>query len=750
MLPFDGRGIRQAMFPEESYFYLIPPVAGFFVFITLALISLLRGSTNHTRWLFALICFFGALINIDVALVSFLADKTLALTIDRLIYLFFVFSIPVYISFVHRFLGITGRWWLECTAYVLSLLFLAFSQTDYFITGFHSYRFGIMAKAGPAYYAFSLTGACAVIYCLYTLFLGIGRAAENYRRNRIKYVFAGLGLSAFLILLNSLPVSGFTVYPLGNFSFIPGVFLAAGVLKYDLLDIDEVIKKGSIYFLLTGTLTLIYVLIIYLFSILFIGYSDVNSLLLSLVLSLLIVLLFNPMNVRIRRFVDNLLYRGRYDYQKTLREISDVMTSDRRVKEIIDHLTGSLSSALRVQGAAVFFYTREKESLELYSGRRDPLGRRKIITIEKCLSVADFFEKQREIVSKSAAEKMAFTGDEKERIHDIFRLSKAAVLMPMVSKEQLTGIIAVGEKKNGRLFIQEDIEFLRTVANQSAVALENARSYERMEYINLELEEKVRNRTADLERALEEKERTQKQLIRSESLAAIGQLVAGTAHELNNPIASASSLIETTLETLSEGTEKNEGSEEIIEDLAFSLKELTRAGTIVKSLLGLSRQTQTYVEPVNMNTVLDDALRVLYNQYKYNGIEIERQYDETLPDIEGNFANLGQVFINIIKNALQVAPEGDGKITLTTEHVKQTDRVVIECRDRGRGIPDGVIGDIFKPFFTTKKPGEGTGLGLYIAYEVVKRHDGDIHVRSTVGEGSVFTVELPCRRRESL
>ncbi|MBN2179819.1 MAG: GAF domain-containing protein [Deltaproteobacteria bacterium] len=737
------------MFPEESYFYLIPPVAGFFVFITLALITLLRGSTNHTNRLFALICFFGALINIDVALVSFLTDKTLALAIDRLIYLFFVFSIPVYIRFVHRFLGIVGRGWLECAAYVSSLIFLALSQTEYFITGFHFYRFGTIAKAGPAYYAFSFAGAFTALYCLYTLFLEIGNAGENHRRNRIKYVFAGLGLSALLILLNSLPVSGFNIYPLGNFSFIPGMFLAAGVLKYDLLDIDEVIKRGTIYFLLTGTLTLVYVLIIYLFSILFIGYSDVNSLLLSLVLSLLIVLLFNPMNVRIRRFVDNLLYRGRYDYQKTLREISDVMTSALRVSEIIDHLTGSLSSALRVQDAAILLYVSEKESLELYSGKRDPLGRRKTITIEKSLPVAGFFENHREIISKSASERMA-PGDQKQGIYDIFRLSRAVILMPMISKGRLTGIIALGEKKSGRLFVQEDIEFLRTIANQSAVALENARSYERIEYINLELEEKVKNRTDDLVKALEEKEKTQKQLIRSESLAAIGQLVAGTAHELNNPIASASSLIETTLETLSEGTGKNEDREEAIEDLTFSLKELTRASNIVKSLLGLSRQTQTYVEPVNMNTVLDDALRVLYNQYKYNDVEIERNYDRNLPDIEGNFANLGQVFINIIKNALQGLPDDGGRIVLTTKDMKKTGTVVIECRDGGRGIPEDVIGDIFKPFFTTKKPGEGTGLGLYIAYEVVKRHDGDIYVRSIVGEGSVFTVELPCKRRESL
>ncbi|TFG37473.1 MAG: GAF domain-containing protein, partial [Syntrophobacterales bacterium] len=538
-------------------------------------------------------------------------------------------------------------------------------------------------------------------------------------------------------------------YPLGNFSFIPGVFLAAGVLKYDLLDIDEVIKKGTIYFLLTGIMTLIYVLIIYLFSILFIGYSDINSLLLSLVLSLLIVLLFNPMNVRIRRFVDNLLYRGRYDYQKTLREISDVMTSALRVNEITDHLLRSLSLALRVQSASLLLYQNEKELLELYSGKRDPLGRRKKNIIEDSLPVVRFFEKHKEIISRSASERIDSPEDEKRKINDIFILSRAVILMPMISKGKLTGIIALGEKVSGRLFVQEDIEFLRTIANQSAVALENARSYERIEYINLELEEKVKNRTADLVKALEEKDRTQKQLIRSESLAAIGQLVAGTAHELNNPIASASSLIETTVEAVSEWDNGDEKCVEVIEDLKFSLKELTRAGNIVKSLLGLSRQTQTYVEPVNINTVLDDALRVLYNQYKYTGIEIERNYDENLPQIEGNFANLGQVFINIIKNALQVLPDNGGRITLTTGYKKNTDSVEIECRDTGRGIPEDVIGDIFKPFFTTKGPGEGTGLGLYIAYEVVKRHEGDMYVRSNEGEGTVLTVELPCKRRES-
>ena len=105
-------------------------------------------------------------------------------------------------------------------------------------------------------------------------------------------------------------------------------------------------------------------------------------------------------------------------------------------------------------------------------------------------------------------------------------------------------------------------------------------------------------------------------MIQSESLAAVGQLVAGTAHELNNPLASASSLIQTSLEEMKGWEARRENLEEILDDLRFSLKEIKRAGDIVKSLLDVSRQTQVYVEPVNINVVIDDALRVLHNQYK--------------------------------------------------------------------------------------------------------------------------------------
>ncbi len=260
------------------------------------------------------------------------------------------------------------------------------------------------------------------------------------------------------------------------------------------------------------------------------------------------------------------------------------------------------------------------------------------------------------------------------------------MLVPLISKDRLIGMIVLGQKKSGQLFVQEDMELLSTIANQSVTAIDNARMYEALEKMNLELEKKVEQRTADLRQALEEKDRTQKQLIQSESLAAIGQLVAGTAHELNNPLASASSLIQTSVESIRQWDAVEKARRDVEDDLLFSLNELRRAGAIVKSLLGLSRQTQTYVEPVRINAALDDALRVLHNQYKYLHVDFDKQYEENMPDVQGNFANLGQVFINVIKNAVQALPDGKGKVTLKTRYEKGSDRVIVEIRDTGSGI----------------------------------------------------------------
>jgi two-component system NtrC family sensor kinase len=329
------------------------------------------------------------------------------------------------------------------------------------------------------------------------------------------------------------------------------------------------------------------------------------------------------------------------------------------------------------------------------------------------------------------------------RVHSEMESLRAGVVFPMVFENTLTGFLAIGEKKSGDLFLAEDLDLLETLANQSALSIENARSYQKIEDMNRSLEEKVVERTRELQTALVEKEKAMELLVRSESLAAIGTLVAGTAHELNNPLASAMSLIQSAIEDLSAGNAGMPPDSVILDDLNFAGKEMVRAKTIVGSLLGLSRQTQTYTEAIDLNVVVKDALQVLANLYKNEKIDIRQQYADDLPLVTGNFAALGQVALNIVQNAIQATIPCSGSIYLETKCDRKRHQVVFSCEDTGAGIPESIRQDIFKPFFTTKAVGKGTGLGLYICHDIVERHGGTLTLEKSHGKGARFVVRLP-------
>ncbi len=715
--------------------YLVPPALGFGVFLCLVLAALFKGSRRPAELLFAGFCLSGALINLDILLVSTIPDKATALQVDRTIYIFFVFSIPLYIRFIHVFLG-ESRPWLDGAALAVSILFLVFTRSDYFISGLNEYSFGRIARAGPLYHAFCFAGAMASVYCLVMLFKALRKTGEGRQKNRLKFIIVGMGMSAFLLLLNYLPINGFSIYPMGNFVFVPAVIMAFGVLKYDILDVDAAIRKGMVYFFLTGSIMVIYAFLFYVLDIFFREFARSHILFSPFVLALTVIFLFDPVRKGVERFTDKHFFAGKYDYRKTLKEISEKMTLLLRYEDIRRFLVTSIEKTVQVEGVRLVVPGDDDEMSRAVWGNG---------------TIRDVLERQKTPIGRGSSVIGRLADEERKAFERLFEVWGAVILFPVVFRGGLNGLITLGPKKSGELFVQEDLELLSTVANQCAVALENARAYEELQELNTNLEEKVHERTAELEQALREKENAQNRLIQSERLAAIGQLAAGVAHEINNPLASALSLVQTSVESMrNDGAPAGEGQDwdEVIEDLEFTVKELERVRDIIRSLLGLSRQTTALVESVNLNRVVEDALMVLRNQCKGLDVAVVRDYQEDISEIEGNYANLGQVVVNIVKNAIQALPERGGKISVATRTLDDG-KVCFECRDNGMGIPPENIRQIFEPFFTTKEAGRGTGLGLYISDEIVRRHGGRIDVCSAVNEGCVFRVELPARQRRS-
>ncbi len=726
-----------------SSLYVVSSFLGFIILFGIAVVSVLKRGRKRTNLLFAGICVLGALLNIDVAIVFLLPNERLALRIDRFIHFFFVFSIPVYICFVHAFLEIRHRGWLEKAAWILGGVFALFVPTDLYINGFHHYSFGKIARGGPVVYVFSGFAAAMIIYCLTVLYNAMKHALDNHKRNRIKYIFGGLGITSVFMFFTVLPVVGVPVYPLGNLSFIPALFLAYGVFRYDLLDIGALLRQGTVYFVLTGILTILYVLIIFLFNSFVVSSFGKNSLALSLALAVVIVFFFGPLQKWVQNLIDHFFFRGKYDYHILLKQISGKLVSLLNLQQIKELLIKEITGAMQVE--KVLLVIPEKGLYQAFGYDQGLLFGENFTDGFNLL--AKILAGEKSPLTRDLALKKVPDSETGLLIENLFARLAVTLVIPIPVSDEEVGMMFLGQKKSGELFVDEDLEILMTIANQTATAIKNARSYEELAVLNQALEKKVAERTEALKNALLERERTEEQLIRSESLSAIGQLVAGVAHELNNPIASAMSLVETSIETVSEEEIPQNKREEVIEDLSFSVKELKRSATIIRSLLDLSRQTQTYVESVEINLVIDDALRILYNQYKNLSVTINKNYADDLPVVEGNFANLGQVMINIIQNAIQSLPEENGTIRLKTGYKPESDTIFVECADNGAGIPKEILHDIFKPFFTTKEVGRGTGLGLYISHEIIRRHGGIIDVKSEEGKGTVVYLEIPCRRK---
>jgi signal transduction histidine kinase len=241
-----------------------------------------------------------------------------------------------------------------------------------------------------------------------------------------------------------------------------------------------------------------------------------------------------------------------------------------------------------------------------------------------------------------------------------------------------------------------------------------------------------------LEKSLDLLREKQAQLVESEKRASLGLLVSGVAHELNNPLNNISLTAETMREDLKEFS--HEELSEYIEDI---LMQSERAHDIVENLLDFARARRaTIMEKQDIINVVKDSINLIANQLRVSNIALNQNIPEVAYFVKGNHSKLEQIIISIILNAIQ-AMKDKGTLTISVKPDTEKKDVAIKITDTGPGIPQEQIKNIFEPFFTTKAVGSGTGLGLSVSQSLVKEHNGEIDVESTLGKGSTFTVRLP-------
>lgn len=377
---------------------------------------------------------------------------------------------------------------------------------------------------------------------------------------------------------------------------------------------------------------------------------------------------------------------------------------------LISNFLSKVNQIIPVQGIFLFLPDENTEKYKM-QGLEDKnvsyfMGRGKLMN---WLAV-----NERPLVVSETSSLLSYFSEEERKL--LSRLN-AELVYPLNVMNRISGILVMGKKVNGKEFDKKELELLSLLFGQAAFAIEHASLYEIQ-----------RDRL--------------KRMYRTDRLAVLGELAAGAAHEIKNPLTS----IRSTIQYLSNDFDVESEKGQMMHEL---LNETERINKIVQGLLSFARPSELNSMEVNLEQLINQTLLLVNNTLKKQRIEVEFEYFTEQTTIMGDAEQLKQVCLNIILNAVEAMKENDESHPRTL-YISMEEGTLIDVRSRyllisfedtGKGIDEEDIENVFNPFFTTKE--EGTGLGLAICFGIINRHKGELEVRSTLGKGTCFTIKLP-------
>ena len=401
---------------------------------------------------------------------------------------------------------------------------------------------------------------------------------------------------------------------------------------------------------------------------------------------------------------------------EAVRETSLDIGADLDLQTLLKRVVNRVRTLLDAHGAELGFVDRENEMVEVlvsenpwqeYSGYRFEFNSGvtgRVAASGEALTIADF---------------NSWGG----RADSVFKAPFSTVAgVPLKLMGETIGTLVVQDDRPAREFTQNDIRTLELLAPQLAIFIRNARLYQ------------------ELEMRMEAQRLAEERLVRSAKLAAVGEMAAAVAHELNNPLTTVTGFAELILESMEENSPE-------YEDMSLVLSEAQRSRTVVRRLLDFSRQSELLRVDTDLNEIISTVLQLVHHLAQTENIQVRMELWGDIPQIRADRSQIQQVILNLVHNAIQAMPEGGELIVASVMEEREGQTWLgIRVKDNGIGIDEADLPQIFEPFFTTKPSGQGTGLGLSVSYSIVSEHGGYIEVSSTKGVGSVFVIWLPAER----
>jgi len=529
-------------------------------------------------------------------------------------------------------------------------------------------------------------------YTIYSLAImyRVYRQSPDSLKAQIIYVFWGTGIGFLAGSTNFLLWYNIPVPPAANIlvSIYP-LLLAYAITKHHLMDISVVISRAVAEILAVLFHTAVYFALVWLYMN-FIS-DKINWVFFSgtVFYGFIVGQTHQTIRIFLQTTSEKIFLHGKYDYYSVLGEASASVAHRLSVPSILEILYEAFNNAMEVSRPKIF--------LPEHFSDQEQVSNRYLVYNEK--GEANRSPDALAIPTNDKLVGSLLVG--REPFFADFDQAKQ-LFIPCILEDRLIAIFVLGPKLSEDAYTREDTRLLKILASQAALALDHARSYEKIK--------------ADLDQA-------QRQLTRSERLASLGTLIAGVTHEIRNPLA----VIRSETEQLAN---KERSPEELVHYRGVVLKYVDRIAAIVQRMLAIAKQRPQQLAPVDINESLNASLQLV----PLKDIELKKDL-QPLPAINADQLGIEEIFVNLIQNAVQAMLTGG---TLTLRSYVDNGRVVVEISDTGKGIPLELQEKIFDPFFSTRH--EGTGLGLSIAYRLIREQGADIKVISGTGEGTTFRI----------
>ncbi len=614
--------------------------------------------------------------------------------------------------------------------YVLSFFFFLLNFSPLMVKSVTSIMyFPYWPEAGSMYSVFLLFFFTCAVYSIYLLFKSLRRAG-GVKQNQLKYVFIGT-LVGYLGGSTNYPLwYHIEIPPLGNILITVYVFIVAyAIVTYRLMDINVVITKGTVFAVVYALVLGIPMGVGYWGRTYLLGRIGVNWWLVPVGMALLLASLGPAIYGFIRRKTEAALFKKRQRYQENLIALAKQMTLTKDLRQLMVLIVRRVTREIGISHARIYLLDNKANEYvrEVHYGkeRRRQFGD----SLPNEAPLVQMLYRSRDIGPLLKEEVIShFQTREPEHLKEVeaqLRSMGAAVLLPAFIGEELITFLVLGTKRSREIYTPDDLGMFKILAGQSALAIENALFYQ-------ELKE------------------SQAAMVQASKLSSIGELAAGFAHQIDNPLAIISAGCELCIRDIKEWLGKRDLPDEekkVLEEMKDRMEKVIdtdyRAADLVQRIKGYAKPSEKDFEPVGLNSVMETVLILAQYHISRGGINVTKDIPQDLPKIKGLGVQIEQVFLNMIINACEAMAGKKGELTISARVGSDNpDRIEVAVADNGCGIPQENLKKLFDLFFTTKGP-QGTGMGLSMAYRIIKDHNGDIDIESEVGKGTKFTVFLP-------